>query len=211
MTNGSRSRGVVFDFDGTLFDSVLGIYRSMCGVFNACHICPPSYADYQRNFRAPYRLFYEERGVLMDERGIGETFNGAFDKMRPNLKLFPDAEGTVRALNDGGVILGLVSGQRREVIEEKCLPAGILPCFRTFNAGTEQKEEAVKNFCRTHGLDPESVWLIGDFASDMETARGSGVRPIGIARGNPELRAILLAAGAIACVDALKELPALIA
>ena len=106
----------IFDWDGTLVDSVDNLYLGVCEVFKQSRIVPPSLIEYAEGLSSPYTEFYKRYGVTASEEQIWEWYRSA-----PGIKpteLFWDTVETLKILHLMEVQIAIVSGQRTESIIE---------------------------------------------------------------------------------------------
>ncbi|HEY4511617.1 MAG TPA: HAD family hydrolase [Candidatus Paceibacterota bacterium] len=198
--------GVLFDFDGTLFDSMRVTYEATCSVFDHCGLPHPTFEDYCENFGLPYVGFYHSRNVSLSPEKIWEIFIQRVDYT--GCSLFDDVHSTLISLTVAyktEVVVGLVSGNRDEPVREYCVKHKVMGYMRYFVTKAHDKVPPIQNFCTEHSLLPADVWFIGDFGSDMRDARKAGVNAVGITRGKATADA-LMKAGADHCIAHLPEL-----
>ncbi len=177
-----KKRCVLFDFDGTIFNSIPRSYRATCRVFENAGCLTPSFKDFWLNCHAPFVDFYRKRGVTLLEQEIWEIFfrYANFDEVR----FFDDVQPTTTRLAEEDCFLGIVSGQQTHLIRKYCEQGDFL---RVFSAGivgdVVDKAFAIVQMCETMQIPLELVWYVGDFPSDMRAAKKASVLAVGITRG----------------------------
>jgi HAD superfamily hydrolase (TIGR01509 family) len=188
---------VVFDWDGTLVDTLGALYRANVAVFGEFGI-EFDETLYRRHYAPDWRLMYQRLGIPAErldeanERWL-EHYGGG--EVRP----FPGAREALRALRAAGSRLGLVTAGHREIVEPQLGATGLgaflemavfgddLPVHKPDPAPLQRALEALGVADR-----PQAAVYVGDAPDDMRMARAVGARAVGIASilGDPaELRA----------------------
>lgn len=192
---------VVFDWDGTLVDTLAAVYRANEAVFAAIDL-PFDEALYRLHYAPDWRLMYRRLGVpaeRLDE--ANEHWLRSFGSA-PLAEPFPGAVEALRSLAGAGVVLGLVTAGDRAVVERQLDTTGL---------GAFVPVRVYGDDLPVHKPDPRPLRValselgvagrpataayVGDAPDDMRMARIVGVRGIGIGSilGTPDE---LLAAGA---------------
>lgn len=194
---------VIFDWDGTIIDSVNNLYSGVCGVFCMAGIKPPSLAEYARALGSPYTDFFRRYGVTASNEQIWSWYLSATDGK--TAELFWDVPKTLNTLRMMDVQMAIVSGQRTEAITNYQDFQSISKFFVSVSGYHEEKRDAI---LKTFGVFQVPGWrvlYVGDFCADMRDARQAGVVPVGITRGHAT-KGYLIDAGATFCIEHLKEL-----
>lgn len=199
-------QGILFDYDGTLRDSMRRHgYEALCSVFAACGVPAPTYTEVCRDLVSPFSVFYQNKGILLSEADISRLYRESLET-KGVAKFFDDVGPVlIRLRRNAGIKLGIASARDPAVIEDHLRDTPMDGLFCYVAGGNENKVKAITGFWQTFGLDSNEVWYVGDIAHDMENAREAGVVPVGITRGHPT-REVLCAAGAHTCVDHLVDL-----
>jgi len=187
-------RAILFDWDGTLVDS-LGAFQHANAAVMAAFGLPWDEAIYRRNYAPDWRLMYTNLGVPSDRLDEANelwhtTFAGAEDVIA--------FEGVARALarlQGAGCGLGIVTAGDRVIVEPQLARTGLGPLLpvRVFGddlAVHKPDPAPLRRALELLGLDvsPDEVAYVGDAPTDMRMARSVGVRAIGIASvvGDPD-------------------------
>jgi HAD superfamily hydrolase (TIGR01509 family) len=191
---------VLFDWDGTLVDSLGALFRANRAVFGAFEL-PFDEELYRRYYAPDWRAMYRSLGIP-DERldEAAAHWQGAFDpEDAPPFAGVPEALGRLR---QAGYRLGLVTAGERPVVGPLLERTGIGRLMSTVVYGDDlpvhkPDPAPLRRALAELGLDgrPDAAVYIGDAPSDMRMATSVGVRAVGIASilGDPDE---LLAAGA---------------
>lgn len=194
---------ILFDWDGTLVDSLGAFHRANAIVMESFGLAFDIEA-YRRHYTPDWREMYRRLGIpddrLDEANGLWEaTFGGDGDLV----VAFPGAIEALERLHDSGAGLGIVTAGLREVVEPQLARTGLgslLP-IRVYGDDLpvhKPDPEPLRLALRLagDGHRPETSMYVGDAPTDMQMAVSVGARPIGIesAVGDPDG---LRAAGAV--------------
>jgi phosphoglycolate phosphatase-like HAD superfamily hydrolase len=194
---------VLFDFDGTLIDSVGPMYDGACNVFRMSNLVIPSFAEFCETCESPFEVYYRKCGVTAPTQDITRWYDEAAHlNERP---FFPDSVFTVTTLAGRGVLMGIVSANRRDKIVRYAEEAGIEDFMEVIVGGAHDKVNSIKNFCGQCGVLPRDTLFVGDFVSDVRDAKLADVIAVGITRGR-DVANVLKRAGADYVITDLREL-----
>jgi HAD superfamily hydrolase (TIGR01549 family) len=195
---------VVFDWDGTLVDSLPAIYRANVEVLAELGL-PFDEDRYRQHYVPDWRLMYQRLGVPEDRlEATGERWRtlyaAAADAAAP--RAFRGVRRALQRLVGAGCALGLVTAGDRDVVETQLdlLRLGDLIPVRV--CGTDEvasKPHPDPLLLALEGLGmrerPGDAIYVGDAPDDMRMARSVGARAVGIV-STLGTAADLLAAGA---------------
>lgn len=205
-------RAVIFDWDGTLVDTAEASYRCYVRMFESYSLPfdRETYAStYSPNWYHTFRCLGlpEDRWAEADERWL-EYF------AEERIELIDGASELIEGLTARGVTAAVVtSGSRGRVIRE-IEAYGLAPHFAqcVFGSDVANKKphpEALLLCLARLGVEPEHAVYVGDSAEDVTMARAAGVYSVAVPGPYPN-REPLLAAGADAVVESLRELGTLL-
>ena len=191
---------IVFDWDGTLADTLGALYGANVAVMAAFGL--PFDRDVYRHHYAPdWRVMYDRLGIPADRLDEANAiWHAAIDAAAA--PAFDGVRDSLARLADAGYALGLVTAGVREVVApqlgrldlEALLPVTVfgddLPVHKPDPAPLRRALEALGVADR-----PARAAYVGDVPDDMRMAVAVGARAVGIASilGDP---AELVAAGA---------------
>lgn len=206
---------VLFDLDGTLIDSEVGITRSMEHALREVGAEVPN-AEVLRSWIGP-PLQASFPGVLgNDERRVDRAVAHYLERFRQvgwrEHSIYPGMAELVAGLALRGARLAVVTSK---IIEQARRIVDHLPFGHCFDAvygpepGTRTCEKAalVARAVREFGIDARCTTMIGDRRFDIEGARANAVRSIGVLWGFGD-REELQAAGADSIVESVASLAA---
>jgi len=189
---------ILFDWDGTLVDSLGAFHRANARVMDAFGL-PFDEAVYRRNYVPDWRLMYVRLGIPGDRIDEANELWHATFAAGTDVVAFDGAAEALRALRDDGAQLGIVTAGDRSIVVpqlERTGLAELLP-IRVFGDDLPvHKPDPAPMLLALQMLDledrPEAAAYVGDAPTDMRMAAAAGSRPIGITSvlGDPdELRA----------------------
>ena len=205
-------RYILFDFDGTLYDTVEGIEKSAQYALNKlgveaeieelrCFAGPPLVDKFMEMYGFSHEKAWRAR-ELFQERYIPI---GVYES-RP----FPGMDEFLSALRDKGLTLAVATSKPLALAEQLLEGAGLRGYFSavrgsTLKGNNNTKREIVEAVIADLGADRGECVLIGDTKYDVEGAHAAKVRCIGVRYGYAA-PGELEAAGADAIVSDLDEL-----
>jgi len=187
-------RAILFDWDGTLVDS-LGAFQHANAAVMAAFGLPWDEAIYRRHYVPDWRQMYQNLGVPPDRLDEANqlwhtTFAGAEDVIA-----FEGVAGALARLDSVGCGLGIVTAGDRLIVEPQLARTGLgmlLP-IRVFgdDLPVHKPDPApLRRALELLGLADaaDEVAYVGDAPTDMRMARAVGVRAVGLASvaGDPD-------------------------
>jgi phosphoglycolate phosphatase len=217
-----RFRLIVFDFDGTLVDSLQFIVTAFSRAFEDRGFPAPEPEAVRRIVglrleAAAARLLPDPDDMETAER-IAGSYRVAFQDMRArNLvdePLYPGVRETLALLNRPEVCLGIATGKSRHGLVSSLERHDLSELFVTLQTADDgpgkPHPEILHRAMSEVGAEPGETVVIGDTSYDMEMAVNAGVRALGVAwgyHGAEELRA----SGAADVVESFPDLPSSLA
>jgi HAD superfamily hydrolase (TIGR01549 family) len=177
---------IVFDWDGTLIDSLAGIFEANLQVL-AEYGVPFDDERYRAAYTPDWRVMYQRLGLPEEAlEPAGMRWLELYRQTEP-AELLPGAADALRRLADAGFVLGLVTAGDRDVVEgqmERFGIAGLLPIrvFGTDDVAAKPHPDpllrALNQLERTERR--HLARYVGDVPDDMRMARAVGAVGIGI-------------------------------
>jgi phosphoglycolate phosphatase len=201
---------VVFDWDGTLVDSLPAIMRANARVLRDYGI-PFDEARYRAAYIPDWRLMYQRLGLAEgDLEAAGARWLGLYRSAalpRP----FSGVRTALRRLSKAGFVMGLVTAGHRALVEEQLERLGLAASLPVRVCGDDPiagKPHPAPLLLALEGLgavaSPERATYVGDAPDDMRMARATGTRAVGIVSALGT-EADLLAAGADVVAGSVRE------
>jgi HAD superfamily hydrolase (TIGR01509 family) len=173
----------VFDWDGTLVDTMGMIYRANVAALS--HYGITMSRDWFRDQYTPdWRKGYRDLGIpehLWDE--MAGRWATEMSRMRP--RAMPWARGALRRLRHRGVRIGLVTASTRDVVEPNLARLNMADLFETaFFADTVERSkphpEGLLRALDELAVAARDTIYVGDTLVDMEMAHAAGARFVAV-------------------------------
>ena len=214
-------RLIVFDFDGTLVDSLQNIVTAFSRAFEDQGFPAPGSDAIRRIVglrleTAAAQLLPNSEDMDTAER-IADAYRAASrDLHARNLveePLYPGVRETLALLNRPDVCLGIATGKSRRGLIGSLERHGLSELFVTLQTSDDgpgkPHPEILHRAMSEVGAEPDETVVIGDTSYDMQMAVNAGARALGVAwgyHGAEELRA----SGAAHIVESFTDLPAVL-
>lgn len=202
-----RDPVVLFDLDGTLTDSEVGIVRGMVQGFAAVGAPPPPPDEIRRLIGPPMEDAFLAHGLGPELCGAAVTAARAYydEKGLYENAVYEGIEPLLAGLAERGFILGVATSKRENVAVRVLEHLGLAAHFAVVRGATEDgtrrhKHEVIAAALAGLGRPQGAVTMVGDRAHDVEGATACGIPCIGVTWGfgtRPELEG----AGARVVVD----------
>jgi HAD superfamily hydrolase (TIGR01509 family) len=177
MPNRRLPAAAVFDWDGTLVDTMAMIYRA--NVASLRHYGLSMSREWFREQYTPdWRRGYQELGIpehLWDE--MAGRWAAEMARMRP--RAMPWARGALRKLRRHGVKIGLVTASTRGVVEPNIERLNLAGVFQTawYSDDVERSKPHPEALCRALddlGVAAADTVYVGDTLVDLEMTLAAG-------------------------------------
>jgi phosphoglycolate phosphatase len=221
LTATVRPLVVLFDIDETLIHSGGAGTRSWSAAFQAIYGLPADIGQHsgagETDPQVARATFKAVIGHEPSDDELSHIYARYLDHLAddiltsPEYKVLPGAVATLGALNQAGVLLGLVSGAMEGAARTKLVPPSLNRYFVFGGYGSDSpdrieltKAAIHKATLLHHGLSADQVFVVGDTPHDIDAAKGAGAVSVGVASGHfsvDELRA----AGAHHVLASLEE------
>ncbi|GKU75800.1 HAD family hydrolase [Paenibacillus sp. L3-i20] len=191
-----QPKAVIFDMDGTLFETdtlLIPVHKRVFQTLREEHLymektppveqllgclgmilediwkqLMPSSTEKARERADVLLLQYELEGLAANEG-----------------RLYPHVQETLERLKGNGIKLFVASNGLEEYVKGVAEHRGIADLFDgIYSAGqynTASKVDLVSILLKDHNLNPEETWMVGDRSSDVEAGKANGLKTIGCA------------------------------
>jgi phosphoglycolate phosphatase len=202
-------RHLIFDFDGTLADTLELVLEFGREHGPDLKIRPLTREEFRsRSMREALELM----GVpLYRIPQLAKQLKGQIREHLKDLELFPGTSEFIRAAEDSGLELSIVSSNAEDTIRPALVRNGISAAFGCISSDSSifGKSKVIRRFLRLHKIDPTQCVYIGDEVRDLEACQEVGLRMIAVDWGWDD-RTRLEAAGASEIVSSWEEIAALL-
>jgi len=205
---------LIFDWDGTLMDSVMHIVDCMRNVIRGLGLEPRT-DDEMKNIiglgmrEAIYALYPDQQSPDFADRFTAEYRTYFFSDNAPQ-QLFDGAVATLEELQQKGYYLAIATGKSRRGLDQVLSETGIGELFLQSRCADETRSKPHPQMLEEilHNLEvaPHQALMIGDTEYDMEMARNAGVHPVGVSYGVHE-SSRLQKYQPLHILDTIEELP----
>lgn len=204
---------VIFDWDGTLMDSVERIVSSMQGAAVEADLPIPSIQavkdiiglSLEEAGRRLFPLLNEQQGQQL-ANGYKRHYIEIDDTPTP---LFNNAKSLLTLLNQSDKWVTVATGKARAGLDRVMAESDTTHFFHSSRCADECQSkpnpEMILSLLSEFNVSPEDAVMIGDSIHDMEMAKRAGVDRIGVSFGVHDI-ATLSAYEPIAVINCLSEL-----
>jgi len=205
---------LVFDWDGTLIDSIGSIVGCTQRALADLGLPPVEDEVIRSGIGLGLRDAVENLAPGCDEA----TFARICEAYRKHWiasfsrghDLFADSAATLMTLRSRGYRLAVATAKGREGLDRDLAATGVAGLFEATRTVTESEAKPrpgmVLDLLDETLCEPGRTLVIGDTVHDMEMARNARVAAVGVSSGTTGCRE-LLASGALACLAGVAELP----
>lgn len=171
-------KAVIFDFDGTLADSMP--FLESIGVEMMMTYFGVSKEDATTRYRSTTGLPYEQQVKMnFPDHPKNEDAIGAFEKLKIDRifeqQLFEDTEDSVGKLNQMGIDVFVSSSTFQTTIEEYFRRLGILSLFKGilgYRPGFEKGADHFNHIHSEYNIQFDEMLFVGDSLKDYERSQG---------------------------------------
>ncbi|MCZ7652429.1 MAG: HAD-IA family hydrolase [Thermoanaerobaculia bacterium] len=208
-------RLVVFDWDGTLVDSIPAIVECTLAALSRIDRYPlPSVEEIRGAIGMGLRDSMEQffpgsgDGFLAElTEAYRELWLGTY---RERVALFPGARAAVEAVGAAGHLLAVATAKSRRGLDRELAATGIGPLFRATRtvdeAPPKPHPEMLLSLCAELAVPPAAALMVGDTTFDLDMARAAGAPAVGVLSGS-HARERLAGSGPLAILGGVAELP----
>lgn len=203
---------LVFDWDGTLFDSTGSIVRSLQA---AClDLGQPEPTAVQARHVIGLELSLALRQVapqLPAERlpELVDRYRHHYLGVDKEIELFGGVRELIADLHADGYLLTVATGKSRKGLDRALLNSGLGPYFSTSRCADEcfskPHPQMLDEIMDEVGVPPERALMIGDTTHDMQMAANGAVAGLAVTYG-AHAAADLRILKPLACVDSVEEM-----
>lgn len=206
---------LVFDWDGTLMDSVQRIVDCFQMTFAQCNLQEPVARDIKQTIGLPLadgveKLLHNDHlhmiPTLVDR--YRDIWLGGTLPLSP---LFSGVPAMLKDFANEGYTLAVATGKSRVGLERDMGESGIADLFQHTRCAQETRAkphpEMLHEIMEAAGVAPEKTLMVGDTTMDLEMANNAGADGVGVTTGgHPEEQ--LLGANPVACFNDITLLTA---
>ena len=212
-TDLSQLKLIVFDWDGTLMDSIERIVASMQAASRDVGIDVPADDEVKEIIGLGLRealstLFphcEQETHTLLTERYRQHFVYESTVATR----LFEGVPEMLTRLNNSGYTLAIATGKARRGLDKVLDETNLHHFFEATRCADETRSkphpQMLFEIMNTTGAEAHQTLMIGDTEFDLAMAQAAGVKGLGVSYG-VHSKTRLLDQGAIGCIDEIREI-----
>ena len=202
----------IFDFDGTLVDSVDGIVAAMQAAIKDTLLPQKSFAQVSNIIglglaEALQTLFPGIEGKQAKQ--MAERYSYHFVNDHTGLVLFDGVESVLQSLQAAGHSLAIATGKSRLGLNRVFESSSLQQYFAYSRCADETKSKPhplmLNELLAETGVDAIDALMIGDSTYDIEMAANAGIKSVGVSYGVHSSQQ-LTAAGAERVINCFDEL-----
>jgi phosphoglycolate phosphatase len=205
---------LIFDWDGTLMDSVATIVACTREAFAAAGFAPPADEVVRDTIGLGLRESFDRLapggGPELMERVLSCYRERWLAGYRDRQMLFPGIAQLLADLAAHGYLLAVATGKSRRGLDDALRQHGIGRLFHATRTADEAPSKPnprmVLDILGELGVRPGAALMVGDSVHDLEMARAAGVASLAVASGSHP-RPELLRRSPLACLSGVLELP----
>ncbi|WP_216616378.1 HAD family hydrolase [Marinifilum caeruleilacunae] len=195
-------KGVIFDLDGTLANSIEDIADSMNQVLEENNFPTHDYTTYKTFVGRGVRSLVE-KSLPLENRSV-EEIEKSFDRMMSvydencivKTCLYPGIKDLLNALSEKGIKISVFSNKANELTQKvvEVLLADWKLEYVLGAGGDIPRKPDPKGailISEKMGIDPSELMYIGDSGVDMATAQNSGMHAVGVLWGFRDMEELL--------------------
>ena len=170
-----KYQAVLWDWDGTLFDSDYEVWRATTAAYRQFNFPTEPYETFRLR---DSNHFDRGLGTVSEEviHKIRDAFHANFDTS--HCSLVKHATTVLNVLERRSVVCAIVSAHRRESILTRLAEMGINHHFRHVVGGARNKESAIIETCERIGAGLERTLFVGDLPCDIHDGRAAGIQTV---------------------------------
>lgn len=198
-------RNIIFDWSGTLVDDLPAVLAASNAVFRRAGVPEMSLEEFRREFRLPFKLFYDRYVPHLPLEELERWFHAAFEKAQDRVQPLPHAREFLEFCRAQGLRTLLLSSVHPRHYQRQIAATGFGAFIDSPHVAIWDKRDHIRRLLEAEELQPRETLFIGDMEHDIETARHGGVWSCAVLTGYntlPQLRA----AGPDIIVEHLGEL-----
>jgi phosphoglycolate phosphatase len=208
-------RLLVFDWDGTLMDSIATIIACTQAAVRDLGLEPPADAAVRATIglglKDSMQRFYPEFDDRLFEPLIERYRQHWLGSFRDEPFLFEGAQDTLRALSAQGFLMAVATAKGRRGLDRELERTGLAPYFHATRTVDEAPSKPhpgmLLGLMEELGARPQETLMIGDTRWDLEMAQNAGTYGLGVLTGS-QLQVELETCAPLACLPSVREVPA---
>ncbi|MCX6694691.1 MAG: HAD family hydrolase [Candidatus Altiarchaeota archaeon] len=203
-------KAMIFDFDGTLVDSVECIWKEYSRVMKLLNLPKVGYREFTKHLGKPWDQVLNGMWPDIDMEEFNRHYKVDAEKVAPIARVSAALEEL-----SGDYLLAILTSRGERTLRMHMERVGMKPgLFKAImhkdNLRNHKPDpRAIEETCRALGVGKSEVVYVGDSVIDAECASNAGVSFVGVLSGGAS-RGDFNAVGVDCVIESIAELPALL-
>lgn len=183
-------QAILFDWDGTLVDTIPGLRLAHNHVRTSFGHLPWTEEEFYSNLRHSSRELYPRIYGERSQEALDELYRYIGENHLSHLNILPNAPELVEFIQRQGIPFAVVSNKRHDYLVKEVTHIGWHEHFYCMlGAGVAARDKPAPDPVimalekAVSVLEPVRTWFVGDTETDMLAARDSGCLPVLITHG----------------------------
>ncbi|MCF4009466.1 HAD family hydrolase [Rheinheimera sp. UJ63] len=206
---------VIFDWDGTVMDSVGRIVSSMQAAALHTGIAVPSTAAVRHiiglSLDPAFDMLFPSANPAQRQQLFEHYRDQYVQHDTTPTPLFADAEQVLQQLAERNVLLAVATGKARKGLDRMFAETGLARYFATSRCADEAQSkphpDMLQQIIQQLGVAANEAIMVGDTSHDLKMAQAIAMPRIGVSHGAHDV-AVLQQYAPLAIIDRLADLPA---
>ena len=179
-----NKRVIIFDFDGTLVDTVGILFRVLNDLAGQYHYPPIPEEEISKLEDKDIKKLISEHAKIPFWKlwGFTRRLRERYRFYTDTIQLFPDINEVLGTLQERGYQIGIVSSNSTDTISRVLKKFDILINFIT-TSSIFGKSKTLNALARKYRFDKSEILYIGDEVRDVEACRKSGIDILAVTWG----------------------------
>lgn len=171
----------MFDWDGTLFNSLVVAYASVVEIFKTFGLAAPSIDVYRDEITADFMQFYWGHGIPAKVTGgeLNQIRKRYLEAHWGDAKLNPGVMVTLNAFRANGATVAIVSAEMQEVLDKRLNDLKLRPWIDIVRGSAWPKDEALLQTLDRAGVKAEDAFYMDDTYDGLTSAKNLGITAVG--------------------------------
>jgi len=205
---------LIFDWDGTLMDSVQHIVDSLNAAIQQLDLAPRHHDDLKNviglGMREAIAAIYPDQVDDAFAAQFVEAYREYFFAEDARQSMFAGARETLQQLQSQNYVLAVATGKSRHGLNHALSDTGLHGMFVESRCADETRSKPdplmLEEILESLNMKAQHAIMIGDTEYDLAMARAAGVHPLGVSYGVHD-RERLQKHKPVHILDAIQELP----
>ncbi|MFH1285365.1 MAG: HAD family hydrolase [Candidatus Micrarchaeota archaeon] len=185
---------IIFDWDGTLCDSLHATYVTYEKLFAKIGVELPELEKFREEYECDYHSYYRKKNIgaeRMDE--VDGMWLKLFEEEAHNVSLYPSAKGVLASLKNAGIKMSIVSNGSSGRVKNELKKFGIDGYFVDVLGSVEIGEfkpspQGLVRMMEKMGYEggnghAKKVAYVGDMVEDIHAGKRASIRTVAVLTG----------------------------